>query len=236
MRLSSVRSDAERQLESGQQPSGKERPMTDEDGHVSSPNRREFLALAHDMVSNNSGNETFEEVVAARLSRRGFLGGSLDGGRGVAGRRRLAAQGGPGVRKVTAGPCSASRASRSRAKTRSSCRRATPPRCSSPGATRCRTGRRSGRTPATAPPTRRSSGACTTTASCTSRSTARGTACSCRTTSTPTTCCCSRTAPPTGTQEKTDKSLNAHGVSIIEISKQAQGTTGAGRMVTKARR
>src|SRR5262245_31589696 len=28
-------------------------------------------------MSNYSGNETFEEVVTARLSRRGFLGGSL---------------------------------------------------------------------------------------------------------------------------------------------------------------
>ena len=30
-----------------------------------------------DSVSNDSDNETFEEVVAARLSRRGFLGGRL---------------------------------------------------------------------------------------------------------------------------------------------------------------
>ena len=30
-----------------------------------------------DGMSNTSGNETFEEVVVARLTRRGFLGGGL---------------------------------------------------------------------------------------------------------------------------------------------------------------
>ena len=31
----------------------------------------------NDAVSNRSGNPTFEEIVAARISRRGFLGGGL---------------------------------------------------------------------------------------------------------------------------------------------------------------
>jgi secreted PhoX family phosphatase len=30
-----------------------------------------------DIVSNNSNNQTFQEVVEARLSRRGFFGGGL---------------------------------------------------------------------------------------------------------------------------------------------------------------
>src|SRR5688572_31760990 len=33
--------------------------------------------IDNDDVSNNSGNPTFEEIVAARISRRGFLGGGL---------------------------------------------------------------------------------------------------------------------------------------------------------------
>jgi secreted PhoX family phosphatase len=30
-----------------------------------------------DIVSNNSGNQTFQEVIEARISRRDFLGGGL---------------------------------------------------------------------------------------------------------------------------------------------------------------
>ena len=33
--------------------------------------------IDNDDVSNTSGNPTFEEIVAARISRRGFLGGGL---------------------------------------------------------------------------------------------------------------------------------------------------------------
>ena len=33
--------------------------------------------IDNDDVSNHSGNPTFEEIVAARISRRGFLGGGL---------------------------------------------------------------------------------------------------------------------------------------------------------------
>lgn len=33
--------------------------------------------IDNDEVSNNSGNPSFQEIVEARLSRRGFLGGGL---------------------------------------------------------------------------------------------------------------------------------------------------------------
>ena len=91
------------------------------------------------------------------------------------------------------------------------------------------------RTPATARPTRPSSGACTTTASCTSPSGARHAVCSCRTTSTPTTGCSSPTALPPGAPRRRAR-LNAHGVGIIEISKQRGGVWHVVRPSPYARR
>ena len=82
-------------------------------------------------MSNYSGNETFEQVVAARLSRRGFLSGGLASA-------AVASMGGVGA-LLTAVPASAETGRgpaaglpghpASRPPTRSSCPTATPPRC-----------------------------------------------------------------------------------------------------------
>ena len=180
---------------------------------------------SEDKGINDSNNETFQEVLDARLSRRGFVGGGLAtaatlGLGGVGALLKAVPASAHGGR--AAGHCSAFRASMCRPPTRSRYRRDTRLTCSLRGAIPCQTGRSSSRMPATARPTRRSSGARTTMAWCISRLTARGTASSHRTTSTPTKVSCSLTASPTGTRKRPDKSLNAHGVSIIEIRKGRQ--------------
>ena len=176
-------------------------------------------------------NETFEEVLAARLSRRQVVGGG-------AAAAALASIGGVSS-LLTALPAQArawppasaaaglSRHSDVHRRRRRRAARATRRKSSSRGAIRFPTARRSKTTRATAPTSRHGNGACTTTASCTFRS----------------------AAPrqhgllvqnneytddvllfPDGTanwnQEKTNKSINAHGVSIIEIRKEGRRRPG----------
>ena len=172
-----------------------------------------------DLVSNTSANETFESVVATRVSRRSLLrGGTATAGAAVAlsgtdvlaravpvhadGRRHHGyGKGyGPTGRRAVArlhGHPGVQRRHGGRPR-RLSRRRVD--RLGRPGVGRPRVqaGREQHRRR-----NRPSSGGCTTTASCTSRSTVRrSTASSSRTTSTPTTVCCSPTASPTGTPRR----------------------------------
>ncbi len=162
-----------------------------------------MVKIDDENVSNHSGNPAFAQVVEARVSRRGFLGGGLAAAAafslsGVDALLRAVpasakANGGPllgfeGIDVSTADTVVVPRG----------LRRA----CSSRGVTRCPRGRLSNKMRATALPNRRCNGACTTTAWCTSRFVARDMACSCRTTSIPTTCCCSPMALPIGMQRR----------------------------------
>ena len=90
------------------------------------PNSPEFT------ICNTSDNDTFNQIVQNRLSRRGFLNGSLSsiaaaslGGVGALLKAVPASAEGAG-RELR---CSASRASRCRPPTRWSSRRATRPAC-----------------------------------------------------------------------------------------------------------
>ena len=78
------------------------------------------------------------------------------------------------------------------------------------------------RTPATARPTRPGSGACTTMGWCTSRSTGRGTGLIAQNNEYADEGLLFTDGVANWDEEKTNKSLNAHGVSIIEIKRQAQ--------------
>ena len=86
-------------------------------------------------VSNNSGNETFQEVVAARLSRRGLIGGGIAGAAALPASghcstpsRRSPSPARPAPPETAAvAHSSGSPGFPSRRPTRSSCRPATPP-------------------------------------------------------------------------------------------------------------
>ena len=173
-------------------------------------------------------NETIHEVVQARLSRRALIGGSVAGAAALT--RGSAPSSGPSPpwpHRRPVGSCGAGAAAWAarvhadpgvdrRHRRRAAGLHGAGAR--SRGATRCRTARRSARTPATPPPTRPSSGACTTTASSTSRcAAARARGCSSQNSEYTDDVLLFPDGTANWTAEKTAKSQNAHGVNIIHV-------------------
>ena len=182
-----------------------------------------------DPVSNASGNAHFSEIIDARLRRRDLLGGAAALG-------AAAATGGVGA-LLGAMPQLHRQAKRFSAFR--GCRCPAPTRYPSLRATRARVLIAWGDPVSNGPAFQPDAGN-----SAADQAAAVGhaqrrhgllpdqrlgaRACSCRTTSTPTTACCSPTAPPNWNAEKTDKSLNAHGVGIDRGQQAARSATVAG--------